>query len=783
MFKLSERIRILSICGLLIGITLAVYWGVWRFDFLTYDDPEYINKNIHVVDGLTWPNLQWAISANYSNNWHPVTWWSHMLDVQLFGLRPGLHHLVNLLFHLANTVLLFLLLKRMTSAIWPSAFVAALFGVHPLHVQSVAWLAERKDVLSGFFFFLTLWAYAKYSERQKCVSESGNASAVVGPREEEMHKDGTAGPRPGARGWYVLSIVLFGLGLMAKPMLVTVPFLLLLLDVWPLRRAQDFPFSPELAKPWPQLAVEKLPFFALCVFSCVMTMDAQKFAMSGISMEVRVENAVLACLDYLKQTIWPTHLAIFYPYPASFSSIEVALAGLGLVAVAIACLSWQRFATIGWLWFLGMLVPVLGLVQVGSQARADRYTYVPLIGIFIIVAWGLKLLADRFGRIARAISIASLLAVLGLSAVAYQQVRYWKDSDAVFTHANQVTKENYVAQSALGVSELWRGNYDKAMLLLNDALATSKRHHGTEGISYYIGMALQMKGKPLDALPWLEQARVTHELQPDLDFRLGVSLAVAERFLDAQAAMERAIEARPDVLDFRLAYAELLIKKGDLEHANLMYTRLLEALPNSARVHKVYGDFLMKVGKPADAATHYANVLAAYPNPAVRLDYGTALNRAGKPAEARKQLAEFLKTSPTNSDARLQLADCLEALGQHKDAVSNYEHVLASTPTNVSCLNNLAWVLATCTDEHIRNGQRAVELAKKACNLTDWKEAFLIGTLAAAHAEAGDFTNAVAMAERARDVARTNGSEAVAVRNSELIELYRSGKPLREGGK
>jgi tetratricopeptide (TPR) repeat protein len=765
MFKLTERVRTLSICGVLIGITVVVYWGVWKFDFLSYDDAEYINKNIHVVDGLTWSNVQWAISSNYSNNWHPLTWWSHMLDVQLFGLKPGAHHAINLLFHLANTVLLFLLLKRMMSAIWPSAFVAALFAIHPLHVQSVAWLAERKDVLSGFFFFLTLWAYTRYSEIQKSATGVGKAATA---------------PRRGARGWYVFSLVLFACGLMAKPMLVTVPFLLLLLDVWPLGRAKDFPLSPELAKPWQNLVLEKIPFLVLCVVSCSMTMDAQKFAMVGMPLEVRIENAVLACVDYLKQTFWPTHLAVFYPYPTSFSFVEVALVGAGLLAVTIASFSRQRFATVGWLWYLGMLVPVLGIVQVGSQSRADRYTYLPLIGIFIMIAWGLQLAANRMRQIATLISVAAVIAVLGLSAVAYKQVRYWKDSDAVFSHAIQVTKDNYVALGALGMSELWRGNYDKAMALLSDAMKASEHYAATEGIKYYIGVALQMQGKLLDALPWLEQAQVTRELQPDRDFRLGMSLAVAKRFPEAESAMESAIVARPDNLDFRLGYAEMLIKKGDLEHAELMYTRLVEALPNSARVHKAYGDFLIGIRKPADAAAHYAKALEVHPNPVLRLDYGTALNEAGQPAQAKEQLREFLKAYPTNSAANFQLADCLEALGQHKEAVLHYERVLESAPTNVNCLNNLAWILATCADENVRDGHRAVEFAKKACNLTEWKEAFLLGTLAAAFAETGDFGNAVTNAEKAVGLAKEQKTSNVAQRNEELLALYRVGKPYHE---
>ena len=402
--------RTILICTLLAAATLAVFWPVTRCEFINFDDPLYVTENPHVKQGLTWETVAWSFRASHASNWHPLTWLSHALDVQMFGLNPGLHHLTNLLFHSANTVLLFLLLERMTRRTWPSAMVAALFALHPVHVESVAWVSERKDMLSAFFFLLTLLAYARYAEE-------------IGDRRQEIGAGARKWVRPAI--FYLLSSIFFLLGLLSKPMLVTVPFVLLLLDYWPLRRfppsAQAPSINPSIHQsihpslhrsttPPLRLVFEKLPFFALSAISCAVTFHVQHASgavmpLRGMTIAGRVENTLVAYVRYLGKAVWPSGLIVPYPLPRAWPIWAVA--GATLLLILISGLVLAPFFTrpsplaprhlplatchpalaVGWLWFLGMLVPVIGLVQIGMASMADRYTYLPLIGIFVMVVW------------------------------------------------------------------------------------------------------------------------------------------------------------------------------------------------------------------------------------------------------------------------------------------------------------------------------------------------------------------------------------------------------------
>src|ERR1051325_6928527 len=364
--------REITIGILLVLAIAAVYLPVIWLDFLNYDDPDYVLENIHVCSGIKWEGILWAFTHSHSGNWHPLTWISHMLDCQFYGLKPAGHHVTNLLFHTANTLLLFGLLRFLTGAVWRSACVAALFAVHPLHVESVAWIAERKDVLSAFFWILTMWAYVKYLED------------------------------PVFRR-YALVLISFALGLMAKPMLVTLPFALLLADYWPLRR---FSFDSDRHAIW-RLALEKIPLIALTVVASIITFEVQKAGgsvngLEKIPLGLRIENAAVTYLAYIRNFLWPVRLAAFYPYPISVPlswAVGRVLAMLGFNIAALMLARRYAYLLVGWFWYLGTLVPVIGVVQVGGQARADRYTYIPLIGILIIVAWGCsELLADSHYR-------------------------------------------------------------------------------------------------------------------------------------------------------------------------------------------------------------------------------------------------------------------------------------------------------------------------------------------------------------------------------------------------
>ncbi|MES1180725.1 MAG: hypothetical protein ABUL66_02560, partial [Verrucomicrobiota bacterium] len=413
--------------------TLLVYLPVTRNGFVNFDDGDYVTGNRLVKDGLTWAGIRWAFTTFHASNWHPLTWLSHMLDCQLFGLSPGAHHCVNVLWHAANTVLLFVLLLRLTSSLWPSAFVAALFAWHPLHVESVAWVAERKDVLSTCFALLTLLAYTRYA--QSTTSDRRQVAGGFSSSFFILHSS------------FYLALVCFALGLMAKPMLVTLPFVMLLLDYWPLKR---FSVSAFRFYRFP-LLLEKLPFFLLAAVSCVITYRAQDAGASVASLErvplhLRLENSLVSYPAYLLKTIWPANLAVIYPLPKEIPGIAAATAAAVLIFFStVVARARQRspYLLVGWLWFLGTLVPVIGLVQVGSQSMADRYTYFPLIGVFIAAAFGVHALAVRFQfpKLAAAAAGLTLTACVGL---AENQLRHWRDSESLFAHAVAVTKNNDV---------------------------------------------------------------------------------------------------------------------------------------------------------------------------------------------------------------------------------------------------------------------------------------------------------------------------------------------------
>ena len=443
MERKHDNRRVMWVSVGLAAVTVAVYWPVLHFGFINYDDSEYITENLQVRAGLTWRGLVWAFTQFHAWNWHPVTWLSHMLDWQLYGARAGGHHASNLLIHVLNVVLAFAVLRQMTGAFWRSAVVAGLFAVHPLHVESVAWVSERKDVLSGLFFWLTLWAYGMYVRRQGQSPES----TVPRPRST------LDAPR-----YYALTLFFFALGLMSKPMVVTLPFVLLLLDYWPLRRVawpgdvqnrERLDHTAEL-KP---LLLEKVPFFVLSLGSSLVTYLAQSrggavLPMDALPLSQRLANAAVAYVRYAVKAVWPTHLAAFYPHPGRWPNWEVASCALAVLLVTGAVLIETRkrpVLVVGWLWFLGTLVPVIGLVQVGSQSMADRYTYLPLIGLFLMAVWGgTEFAAAGFsaGNL-RVLGFGAATAALGLCAAdARMQLGYWKESEALFTHTLEVSPEN-----------------------------------------------------------------------------------------------------------------------------------------------------------------------------------------------------------------------------------------------------------------------------------------------------------------------------------------------------
>ncbi|MDM8517115.1 tetratricopeptide repeat protein, partial [Desulfobacterales bacterium HSG16] len=470
----------LLICLFLVIATLVVYGQVRNYSFVNYDDQLYVTQNSHIQAGLTLDSVSWAFhfTTIVSANWHPLTLLSHMLDVQLYGMNPGQHHMTNVLFHIVNALLLFFVLTRMTRNLWQSGFVAALFAIHPLHVESVAWISERKDVLSTFFWFMTMLTYVRYVER------------------------------PGINR-YLQMILCFTLGLMSKPMLVTLPFVLILMDYWPLRRleitglrlqTQRFPGQSSAFSLLSSIR-EKLPFFVLTIVSCAVTFFVQKSSEAVVPMEgysltldMRFANALVSYVSYLYKMIWPHQLSVHYPHPVTLPLWKAGLACLLLISISTQALRTVKrtpYFAVGWLWFLGTLVPVIGLVQVGTQSMADRYTYVPLTGIFIIIAWGIpdlfetykKSLRNGFGKAVIVISAWTIL--LTLMMTTWLQVQYWRNSITLFQHAINVNPDNVVAHSNLALALAPKGWLDEARIHFIEALRVNPGH-----LKSHIGLGL-----------------------------------------------------------------------------------------------------------------------------------------------------------------------------------------------------------------------------------------------------------------------------------------------------
>ena len=444
LLNIPRRSVIVGVCICLVVLTWMVFGRTLWDDFVNYDDPRYVYQNTRITSGLNISGIAWAFTHIHSENWHPLTTITHMLDCQLYGLKASGHHFTNLLLHTIAVLLLFVLLQQMTGALWRSAFVAALFAIHPLHVESVAWVAERKDVFSGVFFMLTLLAYFHYT-------------------------------RAPSNWRYLIVAFVFALGLMSKPMLVTLPFVLLLLDYWPLGRIKAQ--RPDIRRQLLKLVAEKIPFIALSAVSGVITFLAQRHAIGWteqLPMLARINNAIVAYVIYIRQMFWPVNLAVFYPHPESrLPPWEIALALAVLISITSAAVILRRKAPYfitGWFWYLGMLVPVIGLVQVGWQGHADRYTYLPQIGLYIAGSWALADLSVSWRHRRMVLSAAALFVIGALSWSAWMQTSYWRDSETLFTHALAVTKDNDVAENNLGIIFLQKGQLDEAISRLQAAI-------------------------------------------------------------------------------------------------------------------------------------------------------------------------------------------------------------------------------------------------------------------------------------------------------------------------
>jgi Tfp pilus assembly protein PilF len=572
-----------GLCAALALTVFLVFGQTLRHEFITYDDDEYFYANPHVQAGLTWSGACWAVRTTFASNWHPLTWLSLMLDQELFGSGPAGPHFTNVLLHAANSVLLFLLFRRLSGAFWRSALVAALFALHPLHVESVAWLAERKDMLSTFFGLLALTMYARYAQKVpgvRCQGSgargqvSGAKGQVSGDRDQGSAK--VRGVRMGqwtldTGHWtldYWLALLFFALGLMSKPMLVTLPFLMLLLDYWPLGRVLGFGFpvsnldtqSPESGlvpgsnrqTGRAKLILEKLPFFALSAISAAVTLWAQREAvlpLVRISLGIRAVNAVVSCVRYLYKMFWPAHLAIPYPHPGYWPAGLLFFSVLLILAVSLGVIRLRRklpFLLTGWLWYLGMLLPVIGLIQVGMQSMADRYTYLPLVGVFLMVAWGMDELLHRlrWGRPGTAMIAGAAVMILGVCATrTTQQLSYWRNSATLFGHAIAVTANNDIAFYNLGHYYASKGELDEAAGYYYQAIQIRPSY---DDALNNLGVVLAQKGELDAAIPWIREAIRWRPDRADAYYNLGNAFALQHKLDEAAAAYTEALRLKPD---------------------------------------------------------------------------------------------------------------------------------------------------------------------------------------------------------------------------------------------
>jgi tetratricopeptide (TPR) repeat protein len=628
-----KRDSLLICLGLALATAIA-YGRVGGFEFTSYDDPDFVTNNPYTQAGLTARTIAWTCHSEVARNWHPVTMLTHALDCQLFGLRPGPPHIVNLLWHIANTLLLFAVLRRMTGALWRSAAVAGFFALHPLHVESVAWIAERKDVLGAFFWLLSMWAYLRYTEKLKL--KTGGASA-----------------------WYFLTLVFFALGLMSKPMLVTLPFVLALLDFWPLQR-----WKTQRTR----VVVEKLPFLALSAIDSVITWSIQQhggamLAVNSLSSSARVDNALVSYVRYLGRMFWPENLAGLYLRHGDWPAWQVAFASLFLVAVTAIVLSQSAkrpYLAFGWFWYLGTLVPVIGLVQVGMQSMADRYTYLPLIGIFIMIVWGAAELRTNPKMLA-----AATVALLGLClCLTARQTLYWKDSETLFQRMIAVTDRNYMAHYNLGNLYTRQKRTDQAIEQYQAALHDEPNY--ADAANNLGGIYLDLKRYDEAIAQYANAARILSDFTHY--FNLANALADAASARHDSALFAQAVQT------YRLALA---------------------LNPNSAEAHHNFGLTWAAQGDPSDALTEFEQAARLQPDfEAAQFDLAEALSRANRIDEAQTHYAAAARLNPTRAETHNGLGLCDAMRGDMTNAAAELKEAVRLQPAYAYAWGNLGNALA-----------------------------------------------------------------------------------------
>jgi tetratricopeptide (TPR) repeat protein len=741
----DSRGGIAVVCVFLIAITWFVFGQTVRHEFVNYDDDTYVYANPLISSGLTVPGVIHAFSGKHSGNWHPVTTLSHMLDCQLWGSHAGGHHLTNVVLHTIAIVLLFLTLRQMTGALWRSAFVAAVFAVHPVHVESVAWISERKDVLSAVFFMITLGLYVRYVRFPSMKRYLAVASS-------------------------------FALGLMCKSTLVTLPLVLLLLDYWPLGRFQKSEVRRQKSV-IRGLVVEKIPLFALSAAAAGVTVWAHEKSIIQIErlpFMWRVGNGLVTYLTYIKQMIWPARLAVFYPHPGNTLpvwQIGLAIVVLGMVTAGAIALRHERpYLVTGWFWYLIMLLPVIGLIQVGSQGHADRYTYLPQIGLYVLLAWaatdacgasvsdanrkgmafrsrnGCEATAGLSSTLQRRVlGVTASVAIILLGWCAHIQASYWRNGESLWGHAIAVTSQNFIAHDGLGQFLLDHGRLDKAIDQFQIALNIDPKYPMART---NLGIALSKKGGVDEAIAQFQTVLKDYPNDAKAYLNLGTALAKKGDAQSAITAYEKALSTQSRYPSAHYNLGMALDDSGRIDEAIAHYQEAVQEDPHFAEAYYHLGNDLFRTSRLDDAIAAYERALQNHSGyPEVENNIGLALVKEGRAGEA----------------------------------IPHWENAVANESDFVPALNNLAWVLAAFPEASIRNGDKALRLAESANQLSGGKDPAVLRTLAAAYAENSRFAEATATAESGLQLANTQDNSALAKILESDLGRYRANEPVRIG--
>jgi tetratricopeptide (TPR) repeat protein len=810
---------VLGVCVFLVVAVFLVFGQTLRYGFVNYDDNEYVYENPQVMKGLTLHGIGWASTYSEIGHWHPLTWISHMLDCQIWGLNAGGHHLTNVFFHAANVVLLFLVLRRMmglhpdksagaaatrAGTLWSSAFVAAVFALHPLRVESVAWVAERKDVLSGLFFLLTLGAYVRYVEKSKVRS-------------------------PKSKVFYGLTLLFFVLGLLSKNMLVTLPFVLLLLDYWPLRRVTSDKNSVsqplvlrslgEGGSTWPRLILEKLPLFVLSAASCVATGLASETipAINRLPLSFRIENALVSYVTYIRQMVYPAGLA--NPYPLAIHGMplwKVAGSLFLLVAISLGVFALRKkrpYFVVGWLWYCGMLVPAIGIVQISYYAHADRYTYLPQIGLYIIIAWAARDLTFSWRYRRQVLGAGALVVIAALMVCAWKQTFYWRDSESLWRHTLACTTRNDVACNNLGNTVADQGRFAEAIEYLQRAIeinpAYAQAHNNlaavlvkqgrpTEAIEQF-QKAIQIKPDYADAYYNLgcvfdkqgrlegavEQFQKAIQISPDFAeayCNLGLVFDKQGRSAEALGAYQKAIALNPDLAEAHHNLGALFSSQGRLDEAVEQFQKAIQLKPDYAKAYYGLAGVFGLQNQLAKAIEHYRKAIEIKPDYVdAHGNLANALAAQGQFDEALKEYQRTLELAPHSAQARFRFGQALQDQKRFAAAMAQYQKALELDPRHLLAHLNLAWLLATGPEASLRNGNRAVALARQAEQLANQGESpRIFDTLAAAYAEAGRFDEAVETAKRALNLPATQNNRPLAEAIQSRLKLYEAHSPYHE---